>query len=93
MDETQNFQEILGFGGAFTDAAGININSMEDEEIVLSLIKSYYDPKGLDYSVGRLNMGGCDFSTRPYTYADTEGDVELETFALQEEDLIHKVSL
>ena len=28
---------------------------------------------------------------RPYTHVDTEGDVELETFELQEEDLVDKV--
>ena len=92
LDETKTFQEILGFGGAFTDSAGINIHSMNDENIVRNIIESYYDPKGLDYSIGRINMGGCDFSVRKYTYADTEGDVELETFALQDEDNLHKVS-
>ena len=65
---------------------------MNDENIVRKIIESYYDPKGLDYSIGRINMGGCDFSVRKYTYADTEGDVELETFALQDEDNLHKVS-
>ena len=28
---------------------------------------------------------------RPYTHVDTEGDIELETFELQEEDLVDKV--
>jgi len=93
LDETKTFQEILGFGGAFTDSAGINIHSMNDENIVRNIIESYYDPKGLDYSIGRINMGGCDFSVRKYTYADTEGDVELETFALQDEDNLHKIPL
>ena len=65
---------------------------MNDEQAVRKIIQSYYDPKGLDYSIGRINMGGCDFSVRKYTYADTEGDVELETFSLQDEDNLHKVS-
>ena len=37
-------------------------------------------------------MGGCDFSPRAYTYLDTPGDLTLETFALQEEDTVYKVS-
>ena len=53
---------------------------------------SYFDDSGLDYSIGRVNMGGCDFSTRPYTYVDTPGDIALETFELQEEDFL-KVSI
>ena len=35
-------------------------------------------------------MGGCDFSTRPYTYCDVESP-NLEHFELQEEDILHKV--
>ena len=62
------------------------------EYMPLKIVSAYYGPNGLDYSIGRVNMGGCDFSVRPYTYADTEGDFNLDTFALQEEDLIHKVS-
>ena len=38
-------------------------------------------------------MGGCDFSPRTYTYVDTPGDVELDTFALQEEDTVYKESI
>ena len=27
---------------------------------------------GSEYGLGRVNIGGCDFSDRPYTYCDTE---------------------
>ena len=54
----------LGFGGAFTDSAGYNINLMKDEIIINKIIEAYYDPKNIDYSIGRVNIGGCDFSTR-----------------------------
>ena len=112
LDENETFQEILGFGGAFTDSAGYNINLMGEDSIKRKIIEAYYEPKNLDYSLGRTNLGGCDFSTRyiviilnqiscfhsikhslcrPYTYVDTEGDVNLETFALQDEDLVDKV--
>lgn len=36
---------MKGFGGAFTDAAGINILSL-DEEAAENLLKSYYSPQG-----------------------------------------------
>ena len=54
------------------------------------LIRSYYGRTGLDYNLGRINMGGCDFSTRPYTYCDVESP-NLEHFELQEEDILYKV--
>lgn len=52
---------------------------------------SYYTPSGLEYNLNRINIGGCDFSSRGYTYVDTVGDVALDTFALQDEDLLQKV--
>lgn len=85
LDETKTYQEILGFGGAFTDSAAYNIYKM-DSDAIGKIIEAYYDSKGLDYSIGRTNMGGCDFSTRPYTYADTPGDANLDSFSLQDED-------
>ena len=37
-------------------------------------------------------MAGSDFSTRPYSYDDVEGDVTLEHFSLAEEDVLYKVN-
>jgi hypothetical protein len=37
-------------------------------------------------------MGGADFSSRPYSYADeVENDINLEHFSLQDEDIQLKV--
>ena len=91
LDENIRYQEMLGFGGAFTDSAAVNIFDFDNEDTINNLMASYFDPTGLDYSTGRVNMGGCDFSTRPYTHVDTPGDVDLDTFELQEEDYM-KVS-
>ncbi|XP_037093999.1 lysosomal acid glucosylceramidase-like [Pollicipes pollicipes] len=83
-------QRLLGFGGAFTDAAGVNINSLP-EDVQAQLLHSYFAPDGLRYTIGRIPIGGCDFSTRPYTYDDVPGDDELENFALTEEDTLLKI--
>eukprot|EP00095_Tigriopus_kingsejongensis_P004043 maker-scaffold5_size1054832-snap-gene-5.13 protein:Tk04043 transcript:maker-scaffold5_size1054832-snap-gene-5.13-mRNA-1 annotation:"hypothetical protein LOTGIDRAFT_158016" len=85
-------QRITGFGGAFTDAAAINFMSL-NKTTQDFFIRSYYSKSGLNYGTGRINIGSCDFSPRPYTYADTPGDVELSSFALQEEDLDFKIPL
>ena len=54
-------------------------------------IRSYYGSDGLNYNLGRLNMGGCDFSVRGYTYDDVPGDSDLVHFNLTEDDLTYKV--
>eukprot|EP00095_Tigriopus_kingsejongensis_P004046 maker-scaffold5_size1054832-snap-gene-5.12 protein:Tk04046 transcript:maker-scaffold5_size1054832-snap-gene-5.12-mRNA-1 annotation:"PREDICTED: teneurin-3" len=70
-------QRITGWGGAFTDSAAINI-ALLNQTTQDFLISSYFSKNGLDYSTGRVNIGGCDFSTRPYTYVDTPGDEDVE---------------
>ena len=67
IDRTTKYQQLFGFGGAFTDAAGINIAKLS-EEAQNNLIKSYYSPSGSEYNLGRINIGGCDFSDRFCTF-------------------------
>ncbi|KAJ8304057.1 hypothetical protein KUTeg_017640, partial [Tegillarca granosa] len=84
------YQKIIGFGGAFTDAAGINIASLSIEA-QKKLIASYYSTDGIEYSVGRIPMASCDFSTHPYSYDDTPKDFNLTKFTLAMEDLKYKI--
>ena len=91
IDSTKQYQTILGYGGAFTDSTGINIKKLspatQDQ-----LIRAYYDPvKGSRYSLGRVPIGGTDFSTRPYTYDNVSDDTLLEHFALAPEDYDYKI--
>lgn len=46
---------------------------------------------GIGYTVVRVPMASCDFSTRLYTYADTPGDYDLKNFSLAPEDVNMKV--
>nr|XP_037268266.1 lysosomal acid glucosylceramidase-like [Rhipicephalus microplus] len=90
VDSSKEYQKVLGFGGAFTDATGINVKSLPtnmQEEI----LKSYYTKEGIDYNIGRIPMSSCDFSTRKYTYDDSPGDFELTNFTLAPEDFDLKI--
>ncbi|KAK0082307.1 hypothetical protein PV326_007246 [Microctonus aethiopoides] len=90
LNVEKTYQSILGFGGAFTDAAGLNINklSKETQEMIL---QTYFGSNGSRYSLGRVPIGGTDFSTRPYTLDDTPGDTELSSFSLANEDKNYKI--
>lgn len=83
-------QKILGFGGAFTDAATMTVESLSMKSRI-NLLKSYFSPTGIEYNIGRIPMASCDFSTRLYSYDDFEGDTNLTKFTLTEEDLIYKI--
>jgi hypothetical protein len=57
----------------------------------INVYSLYYGPNGLEYNLGRIPMGGVDFSTRTYTYDDEEYDTTLEKFSLTDEDFLYKV--
>ncbi|XP_066249139.1 lysosomal acid glucosylceramidase-like [Euwallacea similis] len=88
---TDTRQTIIGFGGAFTDATGITVGGLS-EEAQENFIQSYFGEDGVQYSIGRVPVGGTDFSTRGYTYCDEE-DETLDSFALQPEDINYKIPL
>ncbi|KAI4467344.1 glucosylceramidase [Holotrichia oblita] len=91
IDRSKRYQEIVGFGGAFTDATGINLDIL-DEQTREHLIRSYFSDEGIEYSLCRVPIGGTDFSTRSYSYLDTRNpDLELANFALQDEDYNYKI--
>ncbi len=79
LDSSKKYQEILGFGGAFTEAAAhtlLQISADKRKEV----IESYFNSDtGLGYSLGRVHIHSCDFALENYTYVE-ENDDKLETF-------------
>lgn len=71
-------QTIEGFGGAFTEAAAVSFESLNDEAKE-AFIEGYFGESGLGYNLGRLHMNSCDFALGNYTYVE-EGDEELKSF-------------
>ena len=90
VDQSTTYQTIIGFGGAFTDATGINIASLPTAA-QQKLIEGYFSESGIGYNLCRVPIGGTDFSTRAYSYDDNL-DPLLLAFALQPEDINYKVS-
>lgn len=93
VNTSEHYQTLLGFGGAFTDAASLNILSLSTDA-QKRLIETYYSPiSGIAYTVGRVPMASCDFSTHEYSYDDYAGDFELTNFSLTTEDVHMKIPL
>ncbi|RZC36652.1 glucosylceramidase-like, partial [Asbolus verrucosus] len=90
VNSEEKFQKVLGWGGAFTDATGINIDSLE-EGLRENLLKSYFSDEGIEYSLCRVPIGGTDFSTHGYSYNDGDVDEELTNFKLAPEDFQYKI--
>jgi glucosylceramidase len=81
VDTAKSYQTVLGFGGALTDAAAITVNKMEPS-LQEAILRDYYTPDGLEYTVGRIPMASCDFSTGVYSYDDTPEDFALDNFSI-----------
>src|SRR5215217_8115912 len=85
LDDSRNFQTMLGIGGAITDASAetfARLTPVQQNE----LLKAYFDPKqGIGYTLARTNMQSCDFSSGSYTYVD-ENDKDLTSFDIKQDE-------
>ncbi len=78
----KEYQKIIGWGGAFTEASGF-IYSLLLPELQQELIDAYFSPYGLDYSIGRVHMGSADFSLNKYNCDNVTGDYDLKHFNIE----------
>lgn len=78
FDEIE-YQEILGFGGAFTESSAYNYSLLNDENKKCFMEKYFDRENGIAYNFGRTHINSCDFSLDIYSYVK-EGDKTLETF-------------
>lgn len=90
LDPSKQFQTIVGFGGAFTDAAAETFGKMPPDK-QREILTAYFDPTvGIGYSLGRTNINSCDFSSDTYSYDDVAGDTSLAHFSIAH-DLKYRV--
>ena len=92
VDSSTTYQEILGFGGAFTEASAINWRKLSkaDQDEVIQLYFGAPEDGGHGYTLGRVPINSCDFSPASYTFDDVVGDVDLEHF---DHDVTHDVEV
>jgi O-Glycosyl hydrolase len=78
-----SYQEIMGFGGAFTEASALNFADITEEQRA-EVLQAYFDKeKGLGYTFCRATINSCDFSKDFYSYDDVDGDFELKHFTIE----------
>ena len=80
--QIHQYDEMIGFGGAITDAAAETLAKLPKEKQE-EIINAYYDAKdGIGYTVVRTNMNSCDFSSASYDYV-AENDSSLQSFDIR----------
>lgn len=81
IDSSKKYQDVLGFGGAFTDAACFMINELSADARE-KLLKELFAADQLGLSVCRVCMGASDYATHLYSYDDGDADPELKRFSI-----------
>ncbi len=79
---SQKKQEVLGFGGAFTEAAAYTFFKMSKDKQE-ELMEQYFGESGNKYNFCRTHIQSCDFSLGNYAYVDDPDDKELKSFSLE----------
>lgn len=81
LDPGRTYQEMLGFGASFTDAACFMINRLAPAAR-RQLLYELFDPSGMGFGVARLALGSSDYATKAYSYDDGEADPGLGRFSI-----------
>jgi glucosylceramidase len=82
LDPGKTFQEFLGIGGAFTDAACYVFNQLSASARE-QLFHEMFHPSEMGLGVGRICIGSSDYSTQVYSYDEGEPDPELQRFSIE----------
>lgn len=81
LDPTTSFQEILGFGAAFTEASAWLISRMAPAARA-QLMHELFSADGLGINVTRCCIGSSDYSTAMFSYDEGAPDPTLERFSI-----------
>jgi len=81
LDPSKKYQEILGFGAAFTDAACYTFNRLEPS-VRQDLFHELFDPSEMGLSVCRTCVGSSDYSTEVFSYDEGEPDPDMARFSI-----------
>lgn len=81
INTEQKYQEVLGFGAAFTDASCFLFSQLELSKR-LNLFKELFAPTDMGLNVCRTCVGSSDYSRTVYSYAETPGDWNLAHFSI-----------
>src|SRR5579871_2262670 len=81
LNPAKKFQEMLGFGAAFTDAACYTFNRL-DAPVREELFHELFHPSEMGLNVCRTCIGSSDYSTEVFSYNEGDPDPEMKRFSI-----------
>jgi glucosylceramidase len=81
LNPEMKFQEILGFGAAFTDSSCYMFSQLAEDRRE-QLFQELFHPSELGFNVCRTCIGASDYSTELYSFDEGEPDPDLKRFTI-----------
>jgi glucosylceramidase len=81
LNPSTRYQEVLGFGGAFTDATCYMFNQLAAPARE-QLFHEMFHPSEMALNVHRTCIGSSDYSTKVYSFDDGDADPDLTRFSM-----------
>jgi len=81
LNPATKYQDILGFGGAFTDAACYTFNQLSGPARE-QLFHEMFHSSEMGLNVHRTCIGASDYSTKLYSFDDGDADPQLTRFSI-----------
>ena len=81
LNPNLKFQDVLGFGGAFTDAACYTFNRLTPSERE-KLFHEMFHASEIGLSVCRICVGSSDYSRTVYSFDEGAPDLEMTRFSI-----------
>ena len=82
LDPSKKYQAIMGFGGAFTDAACYMFNQLSPSARE-QLLHEMFHPSEMGLNVCRICVGSSDYSQQAYSFDGGDPDPELARFSIE----------
>jgi glucosylceramidase len=83
VNTRRTFQQIEGFGGAFTESSAISWHGLGAAQRQ-QVLEAYFDRAvGHGYSFCRVHMGSCDFALGNYAHVEVPDDLALASFSIE----------
>jgi len=82
LDPAKQFQTVLGFGAALTDASCYMLNQLSPSARE-KLLHEMFHPSEMALNVCRICMGASDYSASVYSYDEGEPDPDLARFSIE----------
>ena len=85
IEGLQRYQQMLGFGCAYTDATCFLLSGMQPSARQIFLEETFA-PGKMNLNVGRTSIGASDYSRDLYSYDEITDDVEMKHFSIAHDE-------